>query len=58
MPTASTLSSPMVVSPGSSIWKGSMSPDTSTSASISVWVSTRCAPAVAPTSISSNVTLR
>ncbi|HQR48809.1 MAG TPA: hypothetical protein PL152_05710 [Steroidobacteraceae bacterium] len=46
------------MSSGSSSWKGSMSPETSTSASISVCVITRCADAVAPTSISSNVTLR
>jgi len=49
MPTASTHSRPVAVSPASSMWNGSMSPDTSTSASISVCVSARWALAVAPT---------
>ncbi len=57
-PTASTASSASGMRPPSSRWKGSTSPETSTSASISVWVSARRALADAPIASSSNVTLQ
>ena len=57
-PTASTASGSAAGRASPSTWKGSTSPDTSTSASISVCVSGRRTVAEAPTASSSNVTLR
>ena len=55
--TASTFSSSGSKSCPVSTWNGTTSPDTSNSASTSVWLSARSTLAVAPTSISLKVTL-